>query len=90
MFNPFLPAHFNNLQFFLNAKSIQEVSTVKLLTPKEVAERLSVSSLTVIRLADAGALPVVEVTKQRHRRTRRFRPEAVEKFIASRETATSK
>jgi len=63
---------------------------VNLLTPKEVAERLGVSSLTVIRLADAGSLPMVEVTKQKHRRTRRFRPEAVEKFIASRETPAGK
>lgn len=58
---------------------------MNLLTPKDVAERLGVSSLTVIRLADAGALPAVEVTKQKYRRTLRFRPETVEEFITSRE-----
>jgi excisionase family DNA binding protein len=58
---------------------------VKLLTAKEVAARLSVSSLTVIRLADSGALAAVEVAKRDTRRLLRFREESVDKFIQSRE-----
>jgi len=63
---------------------------VNLLTAKEVAHRLGVSALTVIRLADAGALPAVEVAKRKRRRILRFRLETVEKFIASREMRTAK
>jgi excisionase family DNA binding protein len=58
---------------------------MKLLTAKEVAVRLNVSALTVIRLADAGALPAVEVAKRDTRRLLRFRETEVDKFIASRE-----
>ena len=58
---------------------------MNLLTPKDVASRLGVSALTVIRLADAGTLPAVEVVKRERRRILRFRPETVEKFITSRE-----
>jgi excisionase family DNA binding protein len=58
---------------------------VKLLTAKEVAERLSVSSLTVIRLARAGAIPAVEIAKRETRTLFRFREESIAKFIASRE-----
>ena len=56
-----------------------------LLTAKDVAQRLNASPLTVIRLANAGALPAVEVAKREHRRLLRFREESVDKFIASRE-----
>ena len=56
-----------------------------LLTAKDVAQRLNVSPLTVIRLANASALPAVEVAKREHRRLLRFREESVDKFIASRE-----
>jgi excisionase family DNA binding protein len=58
---------------------------VNLLSAKDVATRLGVSALTVIRLADAGALPAVEVVKRAHRRILRFRPEAVENFVTARE-----
>lgn len=58
---------------------------MNLLTAKGVAERLGVSSLAVIRFADAGTLPVVEVAKRERRRILRFRLETVEKFITSRE-----
>ncbi len=56
-----------------------------LLNAKQVAVLLNVSTPTVYRLADAGALPAVEVTKRARKRILRFRSEAVEKFIASRE-----
>ena len=56
-----------------------------LLTAKEVAQRLNLSSLTVIRLADSGALPAIEITRGHHRRCLRFRPEAIEQFISSKE-----
>ena len=52
--------------------------------------RLGVSALTVIRLADAGALAAVEVAKRERRRILRFRPETVEKFISTREKRVSK
>lgn len=58
---------------------------MNLLTAKDVAARLGISALTVIRLADAGSLPAVEVAKRERRRILRFRPETVEKFITSRE-----
>jgi excisionase family DNA binding protein len=61
-----------------------------LLTTKKVADQLDVSPPTVIRLADAGVLDAVEVAKHGRRRILRFRPEAVEKFITSRETQNSR
>jgi excisionase family DNA binding protein len=64
---------------------IQEALIVNLLTAKDVAQRLGVSALTVIRLADAGRLPTVEVHRGERRRILRFRTESVEKFISSRE-----
>jgi excisionase family DNA binding protein len=68
----------------------QEVHMTTLLTAKDVAERLGVSPVTVIRLADTGALSAVEVAKRERRRILRFRPETVEKFIANREQRTVK
>ena len=56
---------------------------MNLLTAKDVADQLGVSALTVIRLADAGSLPAVEVHKGERRRILRFRPETVEKFIST-------
>jgi excisionase family DNA binding protein len=70
---------------FPETKKFQEAPIVNLLTAKDVADRLGVSALTVIRLADAGTLPAVEVAKRERRRILRFRPETVEKFITSRE-----
>lgn len=58
---------------------------MNLLTAKDVAARLGVSALTVIRLANAGTLPAVEVARRKRRRILRWRPETVEKFISSRE-----
>ena len=63
---------------------------MNLLTAKDVAARLSVSPLTVIRLADSGALAAVEVAKRERRRILRFRPETVEKFITIREKRGSR
>ena len=60
-----------------------------LLTTKDVADQLGVSPVTVIRLADSGALPAVEVVKRKNRRILRFRLESLEKFIASREQRAS-
>jgi excisionase family DNA binding protein len=56
---------------------------VNLLTTKEVAVRLGISTLTVIRLANSGMLPAVDVTQRMRRRLLRFRPETVETFITS-------
>ena len=63
---------------------------MNLLTAKDVAEKLGVSALTVIRLADSGALAAVEVAKRERRRILRFRPETIEKFITSREKRGSR
>ena len=56
-----------------------------LLTPKEIGTRLGVSEVTIFRLYDSGVLDGVIVRAGKRKRTIRFRPEAVEKFIASRE-----
>jgi excisionase family DNA binding protein len=50
----------------------------RLLTTREVAERLSVSILTVPNLAEFGALPVVRFTPTSRMR---FRPEDVERLL---------
>lgn len=61
-----------------------------LLTPKETGARLGVSEVTVIRLFEAGTLAGVIVAQRERKRILRFRPEAVEKFITSREQRASK
>lgn len=58
---------------------------MNLLNTKEVATRLNMNPLTVIRLVDAGELVAIDVNPGAARRTLRFRPEDVEQFIASRE-----
>ena len=58
---------------------------VNLYTPTEVAERLNIKPITVIRLFDAGALQGVVIRAGAKKRTIRFRPETVEKFIVARE-----
>lgn len=58
---------------------------MNLLSAKDVAQRLGVSPVTVLRLVDAGTLPAVEVAKRERKRILRFRPETIEKFITSRE-----
>ena len=63
---------------------------MNLLTAKDVAARLGVSALTVIRLADSGVLAAVEVAKRERRRILRWRPETVEKFITTREKRVAK
>jgi excisionase family DNA binding protein len=61
---------------------------MNLLTTQQVAEKLHVSDVTVIRMHDAGDLPAVEVLRDRGRRTLRFRPETVQTFIEQRERST--
>jgi len=63
---------------------------VKLLTTKEVAEQLDVAPVTVIRLHDEGMLKGVVLAQRERRRILRFRPEAVERFITSREQRSGK
>jgi excisionase family DNA binding protein len=62
---------------------MRESATVpkRLLTTREVAERLSVSIFTVRNLAEFGALPVVRFTPTSRMR---FRAEDVESFVESR------
>ena len=63
---------------------------MRLLTTKAVADQLDVSAVTVLRLHDQGLLTGVVITESKHKRTIRFRPETVEKFIASREQEAGK
>ncbi len=58
---------------------------MKLLNAKDVGSLLGVSPVTVLRLADSGELPAVQIAQRERKRIIRFRQEAVEKFIASRE-----
>jgi excisionase family DNA binding protein len=62
---------------------MRESATVpkRLLTTREVAERLSVSIFTVRHLANFGALPTVRFTETSRMR---FRSEDVEGFLESR------
>ena len=62
----------------------------KLLSVKTVAEQLNVAPVTVIRLHDTGLLKGVVVVQRERKRILRFRPETVEKFIASRESRAGK
>ncbi|MBC3191668.1 helix-turn-helix domain-containing protein [Pseudonocardia sp. C8] len=52
----------------------------RLLTTREVAARLRLSGRTVLRLVEAGQLPVIALTG----RTVRFRVEDVDRFLAER------
>jgi hypothetical protein len=61
------------------------VSIQMLWSTKETAGRLRVSEVTVIRLHDQGLLKGVVIAQRARKRILRFRPETVEKFIASRE-----
>jgi len=63
---------------------------VKLLSVKDVAQMLGVSTPTIFRLADAGALPTVVIAQRARKRILRFRPEAVEKFVLGREKRRDK
>ena len=54
-------------------------------TAKETGQRLGVSEVTVIRLHDAGLLKGVVIAQRARKRLLRFRPETVERFLASRE-----
>lgn len=66
------------------------MNTEFLQTAKETGARLGVSEVTVLRLYDSGALPGVVIRSGARKRTIRFRPEAVEKFITSREQRPGK
>lgn len=57
---------------------------------KETGRRIGVSGVTVIRLHDQGLLKGVVIAQRERKRILRFRPETVEKFIASREQQASK
>lgn len=61
-----------------------------LFTTSEAAEKLRVKPVTIIRLFDAGVLPGLVLRGGARRRIIRFREEALEKFLASRERCGSK
>ncbi len=63
---------------------------MKLLSTRAVAEELALSPLTIIRLADSGALPSIVLARRKNRRLIRFDPEAIQKFIAARTTGGAK
>ncbi len=56
-----------------------------LYTPSEAADKLKVKSITVLRMFDDGVLPGIILRQGQRKRIIRFREEAVEKFITSRE-----
>lgn len=56
-----------------------------LLTPTDIADRLKVKPVTVLRMFDAGILPGIVLRQGLRKRVIRFREEAIERFIASRE-----
>ena len=56
-----------------------------LLTPTDIADRLKVKPVTVLRMFDAGILPGIVLRQGVRKRVIRFREEAIEKFISSRE-----
>jgi len=58
---------------------------MNLFTPTEAAEKLKVKSITVLRMFDAGILPGIILRQGERKRIIRFREEAIEKFIISRE-----
>ena len=56
-----------------------------LFTAREVRQILRVSTATLYRMHDAGILRAVEIVHGRRKRLLRWRPEAIEKFVTSRE-----
>ena len=60
----------------------------KLHSVKKTAEQLDVAPVTVIRLVDQGLLSAVIIAQRKRKRLLRFRPEAIERFIANRERRT--
>jgi hypothetical protein len=56
-----------------------------LLSIRATAQILNLSVPTVTRLYDAGILPGILIAQRRRRRIIKFRPEALEKFVAKRE-----
>jgi excisionase family DNA binding protein len=61
---------------------------MKLLTPEIVAEQLSVSRSTVLRLIQDGSLPAVILKAAKRKKIYRVRPEALEKWVIGREKKT--
>lgn len=62
-----------------------EVQMVRLLSVKSAADALDVAPVTVIRLFDAGVLPGVVIAQRNRKRIIKFRPEAIDKFVTTRE-----
>ncbi len=59
-------------------------------TAKQVGARLGVSDITILRLFDSGALEGVIIHAGKRKRLIRFREEALERFITSREKRASR
>jgi excisionase family DNA binding protein len=58
---------------------------MKLLTPNEVAEQLTLSRATVARMIQDHVLPVIVLRKGPRQATYRVRQDALDKFIMARE-----
>ena len=58
---------------------------MKLLTPESVAEQLSVSRSTVLRMINDGALPAVCLRSGRRKKVWRIRQEVLDKWVMNRE-----
>lgn len=61
-----------------------------LFTASEAAKKLNVNPITIIRLFDAGLLPGIVLRAGAQRRMIRFRPETLEKYLATREKVGSR
>jgi len=58
---------------------------VTVLTPTEAAEKLKLKPITVIRFFDAGILPGIVLRQGLRKRVIRFREDAIDKFLTTRE-----
>lgn len=63
---------------------------MKLLTPEDIAQQLSVSRSTVLRMIQDGALPAVCLRRGPRKAVYRVRQEALERWILSRERGAKK
>jgi excisionase family DNA binding protein len=62
---------------------------MKLLTPKDVAQQLSISRASVDRLIQSGRLRAVKLSQGQRKATYRVRPEDLERFVAQNMTVAA-
>lgn len=60
---------------------LKAISMTKLFDTKNVAERLKVSTKTVLKLVDEGCLECINITRNRKRRTLRFTNRHISRYL---------